>query len=180
MKKISVFLLALFVCSIGQAASLGLSPQETYDLVDEQGEQLLFIDVRDPVEIMFVGSTDVVDANIPFMQANRESWDQDNNRFRMERNQDFAQQVEAALNEKGLDRNATVITMCRSGSERGEPSARYLKEQGFTDVRYVVKGFQGDPKSDGEQAGMRVVNGWQNSGLPWSRQMNADKIYRTN
>lgn len=180
MKKITLMLISLFIFSTAQASALGLSPQETYDLVNEQGDQLLFIDVRDPVEIMFIGSTKVVDANIPFMQANRESWDHDNNRFRMERNQDFAQQVEAALNEKGLDRNATVITMCRSGSERGEPSARYLKEQGFTDVRYVVKGFQGDPKSDGEQAGMRVVNGWQNSGLPWSRQMDADTIYRVN
>ena len=26
--------------------------------------------------------------------------------------------------------------------------------------------------------GLRVVNGWQNAGLPWSMDINPDKIYR--
>ncbi len=32
--------------------------------------------------------------------------------------------------------------------------------------------------SEGPQAGMRLQNGWQNSGLPWGRSLNPDKIYR--
>jgi hypothetical protein len=69
--------------------------------------------------------------------------------------------------------------MCRSGSERGEPSARYLRENGFPNARFVINGFQGDTIKEGEHAGFRLKNGWQNSGLPWSMRMDADKIYRT-
>lgn len=158
--------------------AMGLTPEETYELKQTQGDQILFIDVRDPVEIMFIGSTDVVDANIPFMQVDRNDWDADNNRFRMSINPNFAAEVEALLEARGLDKNAQVITMCRSGSERGEPSAKYLQEQGFANAGYVVNGFQGGSAKEGPQSGMRVVNGWQNSGLPWGSRMNADKIYR--
>ena len=30
---------------------------------------------------------------------------------------------------------------------------------------------------EGSQAGFRLQNGWQNSGLPWSNKMNKDKMY---
>ena len=158
--------------------AMGLTPEETYAVKQEQGDQVLFLDVRDPIEVMFIGSTDVVDANIPFMQVDRNDWDAENNRFRMTINPNFAAEVEALLAAKGLDKNAKVITMCRSGSERGEPSALYLQEQGFTNVEFVINGFQGGSAQDGPHQGMRVVNGWQNSGLPWGNRMNADKIYR--
>ena len=42
----------------------------------------------------------------------------------------------------------------------------------------VIDGFQGTPLKEGPQAGLRVVNGWQNSGLPWSTKMNPAKMYR--
>jgi hypothetical protein len=32
---------------------------------------MLFVDVRDPIEIMFIGFTDVAQANIPFLLADR-------------------------------------------------------------------------------------------------------------
>lgn len=158
--------------------STGITAQAAYQLEKTQGEQVLFIDVRDPLEIMFIGNTDVVDVNIPFMLANRQQWDSKNQRFAMQPNPQFVQQVEAALKARGLDKNATIITMCRSGSERGEPSAQYLREQGFPNALYVINGFQGSPAKEGPQVGMRVVNGWQNSGLPWSPKLNPAKIYR--
>ncbi|WP_019569383.1 rhodanese-like domain-containing protein [Thioalkalivibrio sp. ALE11] len=157
----------------------GISPQATYNLVQEDGDDILFIDVRDPVEIMFVGFTDEVDLNIPFLLVDRHDWDDEKNRFNPSRNPDFVDQIDAALEERGLNRDATIITMCRSGSERGEPSAAFLRENGFPNARYVVNGFQGDAISEGERAGFRLKNGWQNSGLPWSREMNADKIHRS-
>lgn len=171
--------LNLLLASAAQASPLGLTPEATYGLVQERGEAVLFIDVRDPVEIMFVGFTDAVDANIPFLQVNRRVWDEENNRFQLEPNPQFAQQVQQALEAKGLTREATVITLCRSGSERGEPSALFLREQGFPNARFVLNGFQGDRLSEGERAGMRLKNGWQNSGLPWSPRMNPDKMHRT-
>ena len=168
----------LFVPMLARGASYGLTPEETYARMRQQGGKILFVDVRDPIEIMFVGATDIVDVNIPFLIANRYDWDEENNRFRMERNPQFAQEIQATLKAKGLDENAMIITMCRSGSERGEPSALFLREEGFPNVRFVIHGFQGDVKDEGDMAGRRVVNGWQNVGLPWSGRLPSQKIYR--
>ena len=179
-------LTAAFVasCAIGLCASayaadpLGISAEETYKLEQQTNNKVLFVDVRDPVEIMFTGNTDVVDANIPYMLVDRTQWDAQHSRFRMYQNPNFAMQVEAALKARGLDKDAPVITMCRSGSERGLPSAEFLQGKGFRNARYVINGFQGSAAKEGDKAGMRVINGWQNSGLPWSAKLNPEKIYR--
>ncbi|WP_417538949.1 rhodanese-like domain-containing protein [Marinobacter sp.] len=158
--------------------ALSLTPQETYDLVQTQGDQMLFIDVRDPVEIMFIGFTDVADKNIPFMLADRSKFLSDKGRFAMHPNPDFTASVEQALKDKGLSKDALIVTMCRSGSTRGKPSADFLLERGFTNVKYIDHGFQGSSSKEGKKAGMRIVNGWQNDGLPWSMTLNPEKIYQ--
>lgn len=94
----------------------------------------------------------------------------------MPSNPDFASEVEKALKAKGLGKDDLIVTMCRSGSARGKPSADYLLSQGFTNVKYIDHGFQGDKIEDGEREGFRLKNGWQNSGLPWSSKINPDKI----
>ena len=139
---------------------------------------MLFLDVRDPVEIMFVGSTDAAHANVPFMLVDRTQWNAERGVFRLYRNPDFINQVKLELARRGLSADAEIITLCRSGSERGKPSADFLRENGFPNARYVIHGFQGDAIKEGPQAGFRLQNGWQNSGLPWSAKMNAEKIYR--
>ena len=55
---------------------------------------------------------------------------------------------------------------------------RDLRENGFENARYVIHGFQGSATKDGKQKGLRIINGWQNSGLPWQAKPNPDKIYR--
>jgi rhodanese-related sulfurtransferase len=139
---------------------------------------MLFVDVRDPIEIMFIGFTDLAQANIPFLLADRSRFLDDKQRFAMDKNPQFAAQIEAALKAKGLNKDALIITMCRSGSSRGKPSAEYLLSQGFTNVKYIDHGFQGSSAKEGKEAGMRIVNGWQNDGLPWSMEINPEKIYR--
>lgn len=158
--------------------SFGLTPHEAYALKAEKGDQLLFLDVRDPVEIQFTGFTDVVDLNIPFLLVDRYTWSGERNRFALALNPDFLAGVQAALAERELDPDAMIITMCRSGSERGEPSAAALRENGFPNAFFVIHGFQGDALTEGGQAGLRLKNGWQNSGLPWSNRMNGEKIFR--
>jgi len=153
-------------------------PQQTFDLVQTQPDQMLFVDVRDPIEIMFIGFTDLAQANIPFLLADRSRFLDDKQRFAMDKNPEFAAQIEAALKAKGLNKDALIITMCRSGSSRGKPSAEYLLSQGFTNVKYIDHGFQGSSAKEGKKAGMRIVNGWQNDGLPWSMEINPEKIYR--
>lgn len=182
MKKMlsSVVLSAVLATTSGAAFAeqIGITPEITYEMVQNNRENLLFIDVRDPVEIMFIGFTNSVDLNIPYLMVDRTQWDDEKNRFRLYRNPDFIAQVNQALKERGLDKDATIITMCRSGSERGLPSAQFLIDNGFKNARYVINGFQGGSLKEGEKAGFRIRNGWQNSGLPWSAKPNPDKIYR--
>jgi rhodanese-related sulfurtransferase len=160
------------------AEEIGISAQDTQALI-QKNEDALFLDVRDPIEIMFIGFTDAVDLNIPYLMVDRSQWDDKKKRFRLYQNPDFITQVKTALSAKGLNEDATIITMCRSGSERGLPSAEFLRKNGFKNARYVIHGFQGDSLKEGDKAGLRIKNGWQNEGLLWGAKPNPEKIYRT-
>lgn len=179
MKKLFVSLF-ITLCSLPTfgADPGALTPEEAWQLVQEKRDQILFVDVRDPIEIMFVGFTDAVDTNIPYKLADRDAFIDDKKHFAMQDNPEFAAEIEKALRQKGLDETALVITMCRSGSDRGKPSAEFLVKEGFANVSYVTNGFQGDKATEGDRKGMRVINGWMNSGLPWTWEINPEKIYR--
>lgn len=141
-------------------------------------DNFLFVDVRDPVEIMFIGFSDSVHVNIPYLLVDRSKWNEERGVFQLERNPRFLAEITAELERRNLSADTEIITLCRSGSERGEPSAQYLRDNGFPNARYVVHGFQGDSIKEGERAGFRLLNGWQNTGLPWGSKINPDKIYR--
>ncbi len=68
MKIIMLSLLIMFGLTSYASAedTLSVTPNEIWSLVQTDAEKMLFVDVRDPVEIMFIGSTDAVDINIPF------------------------------------------------------------------------------------------------------------------
>ncbi len=169
----------LSLCSLtAQAMDIAVSAEEVHQRVTQQAANLLFVDVRDPVEIMFVGFTDSVHVNVPYLLVDRSAWDEQRGTYRITQNPNFLTEIRAELKKRGLDERAEIITLCRSGSERGEPSAAFLRANGFPNARYVVAGFQGAALKDGPQAGMRLQNGWQNSGLPWSPKMNPQKMYR--
>ena len=178
MKIIMLSLLIMFGLTSYASAedALSVTPNEVWNLVQKEADQMLFIDIRDPVEIMFVGSTDAVDINIPFKLVDRTQFNEDKAIFTMQSNPDFASDVEKALKAKGLGKDALIVTMCRSGSERGKPSADYLLTQGFSNVKYIDHGFQGSAVKDGAMKGFRIMNGWQNSKLPWSPTINPSKI----
>ena len=178
MKRLLIAAALGFASLSAQATDIAISNTDTYAKIQNNERNVLFIDVRDPVEIMFVGSTDAAHANVPFMLVDRTQWNAEKGVFRLYRNPDFINQVKLQLAKRGLSSDAEIITMCRSGSERGEPSAAFLRENGFANARYVVNGFQGGALKDGPQAGFRLQNGWQNSGLPWSAKMNPEKIHR--
>lgn len=154
---------------------LYLDAREAYEMKTREGNKVLFVDVRDPLEIMFTGFTDVVDVNVPFLLANRNRWHDKKPVFAMEPNPRFAADIAAALAARGLGKDTPVILMCRSGGERGAPSAKALA--GYKSVYVVVDGFEGDTAKEGEHKGWRLVNGWKNAGLPWSYSLNKDKLY---
>lgn len=167
---------ALVAAEAETSDPFGLSATETHALIKQGETPMLFVDVRDPSEIQFTGFTDAIDANIPFLTVDPTRFNASGTGLLMERNPDFASGVAAALADHGLSRDALIVTMCRSGSQRGMPSASFLRQQGFPNAKYVIHGFQGDPVVDGNQAGMRLKNGWQNSGLPWSPDIDSKKI----
>ena len=101
-----------------QAVDIAVPAAEVHARVQQPNQNLLFVDVRDPVEIMFVGFTDAVHANVPFMLVDRTQWNAEKGVFRLYRNPDFLNQVKLQLAKRGLSSDAEIITMCRSGSEQ--------------------------------------------------------------
>lgn len=61
----------------------GLTPHKTFELVLND-PKVLFVDVRDPIEIMFIGSAPATHVNIPFMFADRNEWNEKSASFAME------------------------------------------------------------------------------------------------
>lgn len=156
---------------------LYVDSREAYQMkTGDQGKDILLVDVRDPIEIMFTGFTDIADINIPFMSSNRQKWNDKKNVFAMEINPDFETRIAKALAERKLGKDSPIVLMCRSGGERGAPSAKALEGKGYTKVYVVVDGFEGDTVKEGDKKNWRLVNGWKNSGLPWGYSLNKAKF----
>ena len=156
---------------------LYLDSREAYEMKMAQGDQVLFVDVREPIEIMFTGFTDVVDINIPFMTANRAKWHPSKPNFAMEKNPNFETGIAKTLADRGLTKETPVILMCRSGGTRGAPSALALEGKGYSRVYVVVDGFEGGSLKEGPKKNWRLKDGWKNAGLPWSYKLNKEKMY---
>ena len=62
-----------------------------------------------------------------------------------------------------LNKDATIITMCRSGS-RSNKAAMALESADFTNVYNMLTGFEGGK----DDAGYRTINGWKEDGLPYT------------
>ena len=157
--------------------NLYVDSKEAYDMKQKLGDKMLLVDVRDPIEIMFTGFTDVVDINIPFKLANGSVWNDKKPVFLMEVNPDFEAEIAAALEARGLTKEAPVVIMCRSGGTRGAPAIKYLENKGYKQVYVVTDGFEGGKIKDGDRKNWRLKNGWKNSGLPWSYKLNKEKMY---
>lgn len=192
MTRLSVALIAAFafVLPLSAAAApepedpkkqtpwgLYLDAKEAYAMKTAEGDRVLFVDVREPIEIMFTGFTDVIDVNVPFLIANRGKWHPTKPNFAMEKNPDFEPGIARALEARGLTRDTAVILMCRSGGTRGAPSANALWGKGYSRVYVVVDGFEGGTVKEGAKKNWRLKNGWKNAGLPWSYRLNKEKMY---
>ncbi|MEL6977473.1 MAG: sulfurtransferase [Pseudomonadota bacterium] len=156
---------------------LYLTAKEAYEKKQTEGDAVLFVDVREPIEIMFAGYTDVIDVNVPFLQVNPSKWNPKKPKFAMERNPDFAAGVLAALEAKSLPKTTPIMLMCRSGGTRGAPSAKALEGLGLSQVYVVVDGFEGRADKTNPNGPWRLVDGWKNSGLPWGYDLNPEKVH---
>ena len=193
MKKITILLFTIsLLVSTSFAASVPKSPkkQTIWNLYVDAKEagamkkanpnKVLFIDVRDPIELLFVGYTDVVDYNIPFKTANKNKWHSKKPIFALEVNKHFEEDIAKALKMKNMTKDNSIIIMCRSGGSRGAPAIKLLEGHGYKSIYVVVDGFEGSKTKKGDKKGFRLKNGWKNSGQKWTTKLDKKKMYFNN
>ena len=152
--------------------SLGLylSSIEAYEKWAAEPERVFVLDVRTPEEYIFVGHADMA-WNIP-LAFQTYDWDSTKQHFAIERNPDFVSLVreQFALED-------TLLVMCRSGG-RSAAAVNLMAEAGYKYVFNVIEGMEGDHVEDPESVfqGKRLKNGWKNSGLPWTYEIDREKM----
>jgi rhodanese-related sulfurtransferase len=93
--------------------------------------------------------------------------------YKMEVNPNFVAEVQ-----QHFKKNQTLMLICRSGG-RSAKATNLLAEAGFKNVYNVYDGFEGD-KLKIENSyfnGQRMLNGWKNSGNPWTYTGEKDLVY---
>ncbi len=159
---------------------LYLDPLEAYEMKGADPQGVVFIDIRNRAELQNVGFADSVDANIPLFFFDTAEWKSKEGspygRYRRAYNLRFEEAVDGLVAARGLDRDAPLILMCKSGS-RVPIAARLLHDAGYTRVYTQHEGFEGIKATSGPSEGKRVVNGWKNRGLPWSYRLPTAAMY---
>jgi rhodanese-related sulfurtransferase len=125
-------------------------------------ELVNILDVRTPEEYVFVGHAEMA-RNIPLLFV-KHQWDADKNQFVVEPNPDFISEVKRLFTPTD-----TLLIMCRSGG-RSAKAVDVLAKAGFLNVFNIIDGMEGDNVEDpgSEYNRKRMKNGWKNSGLPWT------------
>jgi rhodanese-related sulfurtransferase len=138
-------------------------------------QSVLLLDIRTRAEATYVGMPEAADLLVPYMEHEEfaHEWDVARATFRPASRADFAADVAQALAQRGLDRDAPIVLLCRSG-DRSARATNLLAALGYRQVYSVVDGFEGDLAADGR----RSVNGWKNAGLPWSYRLDPAKVGR--
>ena len=187
MRKLQTIWLAAFILILGCAAlswaqqpvpkkkqtvlNLYITAQDAWKKWQVDPDKINILDVRTSGEYIFVGHAPMA-VNIP-LRFLSEGVNAVTVRPVMPENKNFIREVEDKF--KKTD---TIFVMCRSGS-RSAASINLMAEAGFKNVYNIIDGFEGsalkDPKSPDN--GKRVVNGWKNSGAPWTYKLERGLAY---
>ena len=114
-----------------------LTATEAYELVKKDGKNLLFIDVRTQAEVASQKMPTLADGNVPYILKN---WNENHTKFDPVVNNDFVPAIEARLKEKGLDKQNTVLLICREG-RRSAKAANALAKIGYKNVYSIKNGL---------------------------------------
>ena len=156
----------------GKRTELGLylTAREAYEVWVSDPEAVTIIDVRTRGEYLFVGHPAMA-WKIPLAQQTYE-WDAAKGHYPMKVLPDFVTRVNT-IAEPGN----TVFVMCRSGG-RSAKAVNMLAEAGFTQVYNIIDGMEGDKVADPASVykGQRLVNGWKNSGCPWTYRLTPEQM----
>lgn len=148
-----------------------LTPNDAYHAL-QQDPAIIFIDVRGPAEINFVGHPAYVDAIVPLMTMTLK-FDAKRQAYRLKPNPAFVTEVDRAISRAGSDKSTPIFVICRSGAHSAF-AANLLAKAGYKNVWSLVEGFEGDKNAE---TGMRDRNGWRNAGLPWTYRIRPEIAY---
>ncbi len=133
-----------------------VTAREAWDALAANPNAVL-VDVRTKVEWQLIGKPDLssighepVDLQWVTMQGI---------------NQQFVEQLQAALEERGAAKDAPVYFMCQSGG-RSKMAAMQCTELGYAASFNIAEGFEGDLD---EHQHRNSVSGWKVAGLPWTQ-----------
>ena len=131
---------------------------EAWRLLNEDMRSVL-IDVRTQAEWTFVGLPEIEATGRPLLT---EEWQV----FPGGRqNEAFADDVAGKLRDAGVDEDAPLLFLCRSG-QRSASAAAALTRKGFTRCFNVAGGFEGGLDANGHRG---TSGGWKVAGLPWKQ-----------
>jgi rhodanese-related sulfurtransferase len=149
---------------------LYVTAKEAYQRWEAAPEKVKIIDVRTPEEVMWVGHPPMA-WKIPVIAVTYE-WDAERKQFPMQPLPDFVTRVQTVANT-----DDTLMVMCRSGG-RGAMAVNLLAQAGYKNVYNVIDGMEGDAVEDPNSVfqGQRLVNGWKNSGLPWTYKIDPARL----
>jgi len=141
---------------------LYLTSREAYEKWRSAPDEVTIIDVRTPEEYLFIGHADMA-WNIP-LAVQSYQWDPEKKQLPMSLLPDFVTRVQSIASP-----NDVLLLTCRSGG-RSAMAVNLLAKAGFKNVYNITDGVEGDSVKDPNSVfnGQRLVNGWKNSGLPWT------------
>lgn len=117
----------------------------------------VLIDVRTRAEWTFVGLPDLSELNKRTLTIEWQTFPDS----RVD--PAFAEKLTGLLDGAGVEKNAELFFLCRSGA-RSRQAAAAMAEAGYERCRNVEEGFEG-PLDPNQRRGQ--VAGWKAAGLPW-------------
>ncbi|MFO1392187.1 MAG: rhodanese-like domain-containing protein [Steroidobacteraceae bacterium] len=149
---------------------LYLTAREAYEKWKAAPDKVTVLDVRTPEEYLYIGHAEMA-WNIPLASQSFQ-WDSAKKQFPMVPLPDFVARVRTIAKP-----DDTLLVMCRSGG-RSAMAVNALAKAGFSNVYNITDGFEGDAVKNPDSVfnGQRLVNGWRNSGLPWTYQIDPSRM----
>jgi len=140
-----------------------LTSTEAHKLIQED-DSIVFIDVRDPVEIGMTGHPDSIDAIVPIRIRTTE-YDSLTGEFKLAQNTNFLNEMNDVLDMNNKNSNDMIIITCGSGF-RSAMAVELLAANGYTNVWHIPDSHKDDNKPD-----VNKYNAWKLAGLPWSKEL---------
>lgn len=150
---------------------LYVTAKEAFTKWHTDPDKVKMLDVRTPGEYIFVGHAPMA-TNIPVKFLKTEV---DSKKMKpvMHLNENFVDEVK-----KKFKKTDTIMIMCRSGA-RSAAAVNMLAKAGFKNVYNIIDGYEGDKLNvpGSYNNGKRLVNGWKNSGAPWTYKLDPKLMY---